>query len=239
MRIGKGRITEVMMASSGDTAFRIDCPLEMVPTPGAYLLAHEPGGADDLLAWPLFLAGDSSSLDAQPGALLQPGAPGSPRWAPGFNLSLRGPLGRGFNLPSGARRIALAALGDTASRLLALIHAHPGVDAALFAPAPAELIDREVLPAAVEIQPLSALPEAVPWAQFLAIDLPLERLPDLRQALDLSSHEPLPCPGQALVLAPMPCAGVAECGACAVPAGRSYQLACVDGPVFDLEELKW
>jgi NAD(P)H-flavin reductase len=42
-----------------------------------------------------------------------------------------------------------------------------------------------------------------------------------------------------LILAPMPCAGLAECGACAVPARSGWKLACLDGPVFDLRALDW
>jgi hypothetical protein len=37
----------------------------------------------------------------------------------------------------------------------------------------------------------------------------------------------------------MPCAGIAECGACAVPGGGwgGWKLACQHGPVFDLNWL--
>jgi hypothetical protein len=42
---------------------------------------------------------------------------------------------------------------------------------------------------------------------------------------------------QALVITPMPCGGIAECGVCAVTARRGWKLACKDGPVFDLTEL--
>jgi NAD(P)H-flavin reductase len=40
-----------------------------------------------------------------------------------------------------------------------------------------------------------------------------------------------------LVVAPMPCGGLAECGVCAVTTRRGWKLACKDGPVFDLGEL--
>jgi Leu/Phe-tRNA-protein transferase len=47
-----------------------------------------------------------------------------------------------------------------------------------------------------------------------------------------------PCPGQALIHTAMPCAGIAECGACAVRTRKSWRLACKDGPVFDISELE-
>jgi hypothetical protein len=95
------------------------------------------------------------------------------------------------------------------------------------------------LPAAVEVFPLGALPEAPAWADFLALDVPLDELPALRGRLDLPPGQPLPCPAQALIYAPMPCGGLAKCGVCAVEGRRGWLLACEDGPVFDLKELRW
>ena len=39
------------------------------------------------------------------------------------------------------------------------------------------------LPASVEIHPLNSLPEVLAWADFLALDLPLHALADLRMVL--------------------------------------------------------
>ena len=99
------------------------------------------------------------------------------------------------------------------------------------------------LPASIEVYPLSLLPEALSWADCLGIDLPLEALAGLRSCISLKKDEELMIPAQALVLTPMPCGGVAECGVCAVPSrrsqGRRYRLACKDGPVFNLDDLEW
>jgi hypothetical protein len=137
--------------------------------------------------------------------------------------------------------MALVGLGDTTARLAPLIPAALGQEAAvaLFsdAPLPARL------PSSVEAYPLSALSELLNWADFIAIDLPLAALPDLRSRLGLSASMDhnlhLHCPAQALVLAPMPCGGLAECGVCAVPAQHGWKLACSDGPVFNLHEIAW
>jgi hypothetical protein len=89
------------------------------------------------------------------------------------------------------------------------------------------------LPSEIEIHRLSAAEEGIRWADFLALDLEIERLERLAQILPWPA-----CPGEVLVFTPMPCAGIAACGACAVPvARRSWRLACQDGPVFGLDEL--
>jgi hypothetical protein len=149
---------------------------------------------------------------------------------------LRGPLGHGFQLPGGLRHLALAALDRRTDRLLSLAEAAfaLGADVALAAD-----IALPRLPASLELLPLSALPEILPWADLLALDLPLEKLPQLRDSLGLGLDTGLPCPAQALVVTPMPCMALAECGVCAVPARRGWKLACQDGPVFDLRDLNW
>jgi len=157
-----------------------------------------------------------------------------PNWMPGTSLRLYGPLGHGFSLPAGARSVALAALGDTVARLLPLISAALVQGASIVLCSDARLPQ---LPTAVEVYPSSALPELFAWADFLALDVPLSSLPELRQRLGMDAHARLPIPAQVLVQTPMPCAGVGACGVCALPAGRGWKLACKDGPVFDLGEV--
>ena len=52
--------------------------------------------------------------------------------------------------------------------------------------------------------------------------------------LELWAPTQNPGAGQALVTLPMPCGGLGECGACAVPIRRGWKLACQDGPVLDV-----
>ncbi|MBN2146961.1 MAG: hypothetical protein JW726_06215 [Anaerolineales bacterium] len=207
----------------------VACPAGMAPAAGQAVLAHDPSDDSASLAETLFPAEICAD-----GFWAAPPIPST--WAPGTALALRGPLGRGFLLPGNLRRLALAALGDTPARLLPLVAqaTQSGAEVALFCDA---LLPR--LLAAVEIHPLTSLPEALPWADLLALDLPLERLPALRALLGLQHGEGLPCQAQALVWTPMPCAGLARCGACAVPTRRGWKLACEDGPVFSLHELDW
>lgn len=224
MRMHSGWIREIRMDSNGAASAWIACPARAVPVPGAYLLGS---GEWDVLPVPLFL-----EASAEGGFIAAPPLPRS--WEPGLSLDLRGPLGRGFNLPQGLSRLGLAAFGETASRLLPLIEQalRRGAAVSLFTDLP--VVD---LPSAVEINPLGSLPDGLAWADFLALDMPLPRLAELDGSLGLTGQRRLPCPGQALLLAAMPCGGLADCGVCAVQIGRSWKLACKDGPVFNLEEL--
>jgi hypothetical protein len=147
-----------------------------------------------------------------------------------------GPLGHGFDLPHNVQRLALVTLGETAQRLLPLaqVDSQPHRGITLFTDLPLPN-----LPASLEAYPLSSLPEALDWPDFMALDLPLERLTELRAVLGISGVTRPGFPIQALLTTPMPCSGMARCGACAVPSHRGYKLACEDGPVFDLKALKW
>jgi hypothetical protein len=146
------------------------------------------------------------------------------------------PLGHGFNIPALVKKLGLVALGDSPARLLPLVEAAfiQQHEIALFCDTPLP-----TLPSEVEVNPLSVLPEALTWADFLAIDIPLENLPDLSSYLGLDIDAILSCPAQVLIYAQMPCGGVAECAVCAVPAKRGYKLACKHGPVFDIKELRY
>lgn len=219
----------------GRQAAWIDCPPAAVPEAGQVLMAvaaEESEETSAVLATPLFLGGRAEAGFL--GLPLEGRLP--PAWLPGVHLLLRGPLGGGFRLPPNTRRLGLAALGETAGRLLPLAEwgLARGADLALFA----DQIPSG-LPASVEFQPLSALPEALAWMDFLALDLPREVLPGLRRVLRLESQQLLGCPAQALVTTALPCAGLAGCGACALPGRRGWKLVCEDGPVFPLQELDW
>jgi hypothetical protein len=95
------------------------------------------------------------------------------------------------------------------------------------------------LPSDLEAHPLTAAQEAASWADFLGISLNLASLPGLRDCLRLGPGEQIACPAQVLILAPMPCNGLGECGVCAVPARRGWKMICKDGPVFLLGSIEW
>jgi NAD(P)H-flavin reductase len=225
----EGVISEIRLLPDEVVAAWISCPNAVIPEPGQYVLAHILSEEDAPLAAPLFLAerGESGFLTVSQAPLA---------WMPGTRLKLRGPLGHGFRLPDGSQRLALVSLGDTAMRLSPLIV--PALERGMGI---AFLSDQLIpaVPAAVEIYPLHELPEAMAWVDFIALEIHLDRLNALRSLFGLTIDQALPCQAQALILAEMPCGGLAECGACTVPARRKWKLACSDGPVFNLADLDW
>ncbi len=207
----------------------ISCPEVAIPSAGQYLLASDPSDSNAFLGTPLFL------IERTEQGLWS--APLSPTtWGPGTILHLVGPLGHGFNLPRNLQRLGLAALGETNSRLVPVIQqaANTHVGITLFTD-----LSLPKLSSAVEVYPLAALSDSLDWPDYMAMDIPLERLAELRVVLGLPQGTGLPCPAQVLITTPLPCVGMAQCGACAIPSRRGWKLVCEDGPVFNLSVLKW
>jgi NAD(P)H-flavin reductase len=224
-----GRVREIRLGASGHVEVCIACQAVAIPRAGQYLLAKEKDDNQVVLSTPLHHVEKSNQ-----GFWAAPLNEVS--WRPGTNLDLAGPLGHGFDLPSNLQRLGLVALGETVSRLLPLIRQtslqHTGV--ALFTD-----LSVPALPAAIEVYPPTTFKEALDWPDFLALDVPLTCLERLRTELGLLDGAILPCPAQVLVTTPLPCAGLAQCGACAIRSRRGWKLVCEDGPVFDLKNLSW
>lgn len=230
--MAEGRILERFL-DERRAAARIACPPELVPAPGQYLLARDPA-SDDPLAVPVFSAGDSPE-----GFLAAPPLPRG--WTPGARLALRGPLGRGFALPAHARKIALAALEVSPAYLLGLLPRALAQGAVVLVcddpPEDPSTGWGQGLPAEVEIRPLAALEEIAQWADYLALAAPRGILSKRGEGWGGGGLPKVPREAQALILAPMPCGGLAQCGVCSVEVKGGFVLACEDGPVFDVETL--
>lgn len=226
MATGAGEILELRLEPEGLSG-RIRCPARMRPAPGQYLTASADGSQEPLPAV-LF----PSRIGSGELALAPPLPAG---WSVGMQLALRGPLGRGFNMPATARRVALAGLDNGPARLLPLAEAALAQQAAVTIYA-----DRPPpgLPEEVEVLPPELLPEALEWADFLALDTRPAVLPALRTRLGLKPHQQPGCVVQVLVTAAMPCSGLGECGVCAVTTRSGWALACTEGPVFDFQLLE-
>lgn len=211
----------------GSAGGRISCPSALQPAPGQYLAANSAALVEAL---PIILY--PASL---PGPTLGIAPPLPTHWKAGTELVLRGPFGNGFKLPSNARRVALAPFQSSAALLapLAVLALRHGAAVTLFCAIPPV-----GLPPEVEILPLDLLPEASGWADYLAAAFPRDQLSSFRRQAALRPHQPMAYPAQALVLTPMPCTGLGECGACAVATRHSWKLACSDGPVFNIETLE-
>jgi len=225
----RGRVREIRLGASGQVEVSIFCPAAAIPAPGQYLLATDPADLAAVIGTPLFAVETTNQ-----GFWSAPLHPVS--WGPGTDLELVGPLGHGFSLPGNLQRLGLVALGDTASRLLPLVDQTVQTSAGMTLFTDLSL---SMLPFALEVYPLASLKETLDWPDYLAIDVPMERLEAVRNVLGLAHGAVLPCPTQVLVTTPMPCAGLGQCGACAVPGHRGWKLACEDGPVFDLKGISW
>ena len=224
MHTGTGQVTELLLEDGGQY-LRVSCPSNLIPAPGQYLLASD--GLVTLLPVPL------SYTDSTPGGFIA-AASGLISWTPGIKLHLRGPLGRGFALPSSARRAGLIALDHSPARLKGLI------GPALKQGAAVVLIcefNPEDLPDDVEVQPLSAVPEVLAWADYLAFDTARENLPRLASLLSTANQPQAVSSAQVLSHTPVPCGGMADCGVCAIPSKSGWKLACKEGPVFEWREL--
>jgi Iron-sulfur cluster binding domain of dihydroorotate dehydrogenase B len=229
MRHTGGRVIEIRLDASRQIEAFIACPDDVIPGGGQYLLASDINDTQEVLGATLFLA--EKSIKGFWAA-----APIPISWRPGTSLDLAGPLGHGFDLPREVQRLGLVVLGNTVSRLMPLIgqigKSHAGIT--LFTDLPLPRI-----PAMLEAYPLASLAQVLDWPDFLAIDLPSQGLAELRNVLGIRDGSDLHCPAQVLVTMSFPCAGLADCGACAVPGRRGWKFACKDGPVFDLCQLKW
>lgn len=222
MHTGTAQVTELIL-EDGSRYARLVCAENLVPAPGQYLLASH--GSDSPLPVPIFYT------DSAPGGFIALAHDGL---QPGTELSVRGPLGRGFSIPLSARRIALIAFDDVPARLRGLIHPMLKQNGSVV------LVSSSAgdgLPDDVEVQPLSAMDEIVQWADYIALDVSRENLPTLKEKLLARNHLAAVRDAQILVRTPMPCGGVAECGVCAVITRSTWKMACKDGPVFDLREL--
>jgi Iron-sulfur cluster binding domain of dihydroorotate dehydrogenase B len=229
MGLYKGRVREIRLDVNGQLELSIVCPAGAVPCAGRYLMAIDQDDELAILRIPLFTV--ESTPHGFWAAPLQP-----VNWSPGTNLELEGPLGHGFDLPTTVRRLGLVAMGETVSRLMPLVQSAVKIRASITLFTDLKL---PRLPAAVEVHPVNSVKDDLDWPDFLALDVPLERLDELRFVLSVPDGAIMPCPAQVLFTTPMPCAGKAQCGVCAIHGRRGWKIACQDGPVFELESLSW
>lgn len=222
MKTGQAKINQIFLDDSAE----IDCPPDLIPSPGQYLLAHKPA-SDSPLAVPLFLASTSPN-----GFRCAPPIPVD--WKPSDIINIRGVLGHGFSIPVSAKKIALIAYEESFARLQGLIPLALKQNAEIVVLSDNKEID---LPEIIEIQPMQSLNEILTWADYVAIDIARQNLNQLKEKLGKQEQNKIRYEAQILIHASMPCGGVAECGVCALSLSHEWKMICKDGPVFELNEI--
>jgi hypothetical protein len=223
MHTAKGQVVELIL-QDGQHAARISCSANLTPSAGQYLLA----GDDSNAPLPVPLHCTESAADSFIAA------PIPDHWMPGIEISLRGPLGNGFNLPASTRKVALVAFDVSPSHLRGLIRPALSQAAAIVFVCDTQL---ESLPDEVEVQPLSALGEIIAWADYAAFDVTRENLPGLIEKIGKQNQLSAWREAEVFIRTQVPCGGVAECGVCAVVTKSGWKMACKDGPVFKVKEI--
>ncbi|MDA1329559.1 MAG: hypothetical protein O3B43_00605 [Chloroflexi bacterium] len=228
-----GRLKELLLEPYKNASALLELPRKAMPRPGQYLLANETLTLQEPVPIALFPAGPGSSLKSSSQGLLPMWGQLPEHWNAGTPLALRGPLGRGFTIPLRARRVAFIALAETPARLLpALIEAaNKGLEITLYCDSPT----RE-LPLNVEVHPLVMLTKPQEWADFILVDTVRGEIDGLAQKLG-AVDQFASLNGEILVLGPMPCGGLAQCGVCSLNIALGQKFICEDGPVFNLAEL--
>jgi NAD(P)H-flavin reductase len=168
------------------------------------------------------------------------------------SVDLVGPLGRGFEVDVAARHLLLVADAVHLPALLPLVSQNPGFSAALLlsAPTAAQLYPVHLLPASLEVHivttdgsaghegsALDLFPDLVCWADCVCMACEPATYPALAEVVREVRIRSVKRFAQALIVPPIVC-GVGACQGCAVTVVGGFKLACTDGPVFDLLELR-
>lgn len=207
--------------------------------PGQFAMLRCADGLDPYLRRPLpFLrAGDESVSFLF--TTEEPGLAWLARRRLGDSISLIGPLGRGFDLQPGTRRLLLLAAGEPLAPLLALAGRALAAGASVSLAATEALASglAPIIPEAVELAlantDLRELARGLlPWADQAAAAGPVGELQRLAQ-LPIALRPGLV---QCYVQAAIAC-GLGWCGGCLTGLRRVQRRACTAGPVFDLTDL--
>jgi hypothetical protein len=155
------------------------------------------------------------------------------QWPPGTTLVLRGPNGDGFLPPESGRRWLIISIGGVGGYL------RPLVDLGLAQGREVAFVPDDQtyrLPPAVEVLPDPE--EAVAWADYIAVGIPMGRLGELSDRLkgDAWRLRRL-VQDDVLVVAAVPC-GIGGCQACALEGYGRRRLLCTEGPTLRLRNLR-
>ncbi|MCP4543718.1 MAG: hypothetical protein GY832_41925 [Chloroflexi bacterium] len=209
-------------------------------TPGRFALAD----LGEHLCTPIFAAwADPESFEI----LVSPDHPAAALRS-GMRVNLIGPLGRGFEVPAPTRRLLLVA--DTVHLPVLLPLAQPGnqfpsTALLLSATTSTDLYLVHMLPPTLEVHLVTAdgsaldlFSDLVRWADCVCVASAPSSYPKLAEIVQKVRIRPDHHFAQVLVIPSTVC-GVGACQSCAVEVARGTKLACTNGPVFNLNELRF
>ena len=215
-----------------------DAP-ELAPAmrPGQFALVRDPTTFDPYLRRTAWLY----RVDATRVAFTLPANnPLAARTRPGDRLDVLVPLGRAIEFGANARHILLIGEGARVAPLIAVAESAiaQGREVALVCRG-AEVFPAHLLAPEIEYRTdASALgDELVVWADAIVANGSNELYRILAEIVRSARYRLEPGLARGFIDLPMPC-GTGACYVCAVETRSGIQLACVDGPAFDLADFE-
>ena len=229
-------------------------PVARGATPGRFLMVHPSDSHDPLLARPMsFHRFRQNEIATQFAILYDVRGRGTALLSQqhaGDNLSIFGPLGKGYRLDPNSQNILLVAGGLGVAAVMALadqaLAAGKSVTLLQGARTGAKLFPHDMLPA--DVESVSAtddgssgyhgritelLPDYLPWADQVFACGPNPMFASMADVMrGLRSRKPV----QALLEERMGC-GTGVCYGCAVFTRKGVRLVCRDGPRFELRDV--
>jgi hypothetical protein len=176
-------------------------------------------------------------------------------------VDLLGPQGNGFKVD--ADRLLLVADVQFFPVLMPLIDCAPSISIILESSSRIQLPSPQIFPPYVEVElvtldgstgylgPLESsdpapagyirantvLMELLGWAEQVCLAFKVDRYPDLAAVIYNARFNPRENFAQAIIKTQMPC-GTGVCDVCCISTLRGERHICIDGPVFDLIELR-
>jgi len=202
-------------------------PVSFVP--GQYIALWVNGQPESLPYTPFIQSSSGNILTLTPDEL--------PAWQPGQILGWRGPLGAACRLPENMRKLALYSRADHPGPLMPFIQSgiQGGMDTVYCSSQSTGY--SAWLPSHIEWEDHSRLAEIASWADMLIACLPRQTLSEELEKLSNLPASVKPDRIYILVVSPMPCNGIAQCGVCDIRLRHKAIHICQDGPLFPLKDL--
>ena len=155
------------------------------------------------------------------------------QWQIGKEISVRGPIGKGFHPIDREGKILFIIPGELFGSLRPLIDdaIQSKKNVAIFC----KNIDWQIHPDA-EIILIEDLDFAINWTDFIYLECARNELKNILDIINLIKERRIP--SEIFVHTPILCGGNADCMVCAVKTKSGYRRICKDGPIISIEELE-